>query len=279
MATDTPSPLGSDAPSNRLKLPAPVLTDPADVPLDIKALRDALDPVTVVFQQGLAGAMPQAGTAGRYYWATDTKVLFYDDGTTWYQPGAMSPGDIKATAAAAAPQGWLLCNGQQYSRSDYAVLFNVIGLAWSGVDDGATFNVPDFRGRTPIGAGQGSGLTNHLVGQRGGEEAHVLNVQEMPSHNHGVSDPTHAHSVYDPGHAHGMPYPFYVNGDYGQGSFTVGGGSAVRFYALNGPNTNGSGTGVQIYGAATGIGVQLNGGSGGHGNMQPWAAVNWLIKT
>jgi microcystin-dependent protein len=275
MATDTPSPF-ADAPSARLKLPAPVLTDPCDVPLDIKALRDSLDPVTVVFAQGPAGAMPAAGTSGRYWWATDTKVLFYDDGTTWYQPGAMSPGDLKPTAVSTAPLGWLLCNGGQYSRSDYAVLFNAIGLAWTGTDDGATFNVPDLRGRAPIGAGQGPGLTNHLMGQRGGEESHVLSGTEMPSHGHGVSDPTHAHSVYDPSHGH-TQWGADTQWTYGGGSFQTP--TVIGSWGGNNHGTAGAGTGIQIYGAGTGISIQAAGGNGAHGNMQPWAAVNWLIKT
>ena len=275
MATDTPSPL-ADAPSPRLKLPAPVLTDAADVPFDIKGLRDALDPVTVVFLQGLAGAMPAAGTPGRYYWATDTKVLFYDDGTTGYQPGAMSPGDLKPTAAAVAPQGWLLCNGQQYSRGDYAVLFNVIGLAWTGTDDGSTFNVPDLRGRAPIGAGQGAGLTNRLVGQRGGEESHVLNTNEMPLHGHAVSDPPHSHGVYDPPHAH-TEWGADALWTYGGGQYQTP--TVIGSWGGNQHATSYNATGIGIYGSATGVSVVAAGGNGAHGNMQPFAAVNWLIKT
>lgn len=307
-------PHGSDTPSPRLKLPGPILTDPADVPLDIRALRDALDPVTVVFMQGLASAMPAAGVSGRYYWATDTKVLFYDDGTTWYQPGAMSPGDIKPTAASLAPLGWLLCDGAQYSRSTYAVLFNAIGLSWTTTDDGATFNVPDLRGRTPIGAGQGAGLTNHLVGQRGGAEAHALTAGEMPSHGHGVNDPTHVHGLYDPSHTHGATANDHVHnlsdpghihqsnlsagncavvvwtsGAQGQ-QWTTGGwgwsdigrgwtGQAMGGATDRGVAVGGSYTGQSVYGAATGISVAAAGGSGAHANMPPWAAVNWLIKT
>jgi microcystin-dependent protein len=274
------------------------------VPTDVLALRDALDPVTVVFVQGLSTAMPQPGIPGRYFWANDIKVLFYDDGTQWFQPGAMSPGDLKPTAASAAPSGWLFCDGAQYARSDYAVLFNIIGLAWTGTDDGATFNVPDLRGRAPIGAGAGAGLSNRPLGQRGGWESHVLTAAEMPSHAHGVSDPTHAHgvNVVDNGHGHGggvggaaWAYRYVP----GAGSATWGnlsaaggtlyyaagsGGAGVTTSDLNHTHSlsiTPSGTGIQvgIYGAATGIGVQAAGGNGAHDNMTPFAAVNWLIKT
>jgi microcystin-dependent protein len=76
-----------------------------------------------------------------------------------------------------------------------------------------------------------------------------------------------------------MPYPFWVNGEYMQGSMTVGGGTAIRIFSLNGPNTNNSGTGIGIYASGTGIGIGNAGGGAAHNNLPPWAAVNWLIKT
>ena len=44
-----------------------------------------------------------------------------------------------------------------------------------------------LQGRTIVGAGQGSGLTNRIKGHSGGEENHTLTTNEMPSHNHLVS--------------------------------------------------------------------------------------------
>ena len=44
------------------------------------------------------------------------------------------------------PTGWLLCDGSEISRTEYANLYNAIGVCW-GVGDGATtFNLPDLRG-------------------------------------------------------------------------------------------------------------------------------------
>jgi hypothetical protein len=70
-------------PTPRLNLPYPAPGDPATVPADIQALAEALDPITATFQQGTAATRPAAGVQGRYYFATDTRVLFYDDGATW----------------------------------------------------------------------------------------------------------------------------------------------------------------------------------------------------
>lgn len=44
------------------------------------------------------------------------------------------------------PEGWLLCDGSEISRTEYANLYNAIGVCW-GIGDGATtFNLPDLRG-------------------------------------------------------------------------------------------------------------------------------------
>src|SRR5260370_42480921 len=61
------------------------------------------------------------------------------------------------------------------SRSTYSALFQAIGTNWGSVD-GSSFNVPDLRGRAPIGTGQGVNLTNRTVGQLIGEETHILTI-------------------------------------------------------------------------------------------------------
>lgn len=115
------------------------------------------------------------------------------------------PGTIAVWAGDDAPVGWLACDGESYSRSgQYAKLFAAIGTAWGeGNEPGATFNVPNFGGRTPIGAmaaGEGqndntpgmtpdtAGLTAHTLGDLLGEESHRLAVAEMATHDHTYTD-------------------------------------------------------------------------------------------
>lgn len=66
-------------------------------------------------------------------------------------------------------------------------------------DGSTTFNVPDSRRRTTVGAGGlGTAVLGNTVGAVGGEEQHVLSAAELASHTHGVSDPEHRHLPQDP---------------------------------------------------------------------------------
>jgi microcystin-dependent protein len=89
--------------------------------------------------------------------------------------------------AADVPDGYLPVIGQQLAIVDYQALFAVYGTTWGG-NGTTTFNLPDWRGRSPLGAGTGSGLTPRTVGQIGGEEDHVLITSEISSHTHTVHE-------------------------------------------------------------------------------------------
>ncbi len=44
------------------------------------------------------------------------------------------------------PAGWLLCDGSEVSRTEYANLYDAIGVCWGVGDGSTTFNLPDLRG-------------------------------------------------------------------------------------------------------------------------------------
>jgi len=94
-------------------------------------------------------------------------------------PVSVPIGAISAYGGAQAPAGWLLCNGQAVSRAAYAALFNVIGVTYGSGDGATTFNLPDLRRRSPIGAGGGWAL-----GAPVGAETHTLTIEELPAHTH-----------------------------------------------------------------------------------------------
>lgn len=62
-------------------------------------------------------------------------------------------GLIQMYGGSSAPTGWLLCNGAAISRTTYSALFAVISTTYGVGDNFTTFNLPDFRGVFPKGAG------------------------------------------------------------------------------------------------------------------------------
>jgi microcystin-dependent protein len=106
--------------------------------------------------------------------------------TTLASFGGLPVGSVIPFAAAAAPTGWLACDGSTISRTTYASLFSVIGVTWGAGDGVTTFGTPDLRGRAPIGTGAGAGLTSRTLAATGGEETHLLTLSETPAHTHTV---------------------------------------------------------------------------------------------
>lgn len=106
-------------------------------------------------------------------------------------------GDLKVSARSSVPGGWLLCDGSAVSRTTYAALFAAIGTTFGSGNGTSTFNVPDYRGRVVIGAGQGSGLTDRPLGSVGGAETVALTEAQVPAHTHPIS---HTHTT--PAHQH-----------------------------------------------------------------------------
>lgn len=82
-------------------------------------------------------------------------------------------------AAAAAPDGYLLCDGGSYAAADYPELFAIIGYSFGG--SGSDFNVPDLVNRVPIGSG-----SDYSLAAVGGESTHTLDTGEIPSHSHTI---------------------------------------------------------------------------------------------
>ena len=95
-------------------------------------------------------------------------------------------GEIRLLPLNYVPEDWEPCNGQVFRVSDYEALYTIIGNAFGG-SPGRTFNLPDLRGGTPMGAGSGPGLTERELGKSIGSESVTLTVPQFPEHNHMVS--------------------------------------------------------------------------------------------
>ena len=86
-------------------------------------------------------------------------------------------------AATFEPRNWAYCDGRLISIAQNTALFSLLGTTYGG-NGIQTFALPDFRGRTVVGAGQGPGLSNYVEGQKGGAAQTTLTQANIPSHTH-----------------------------------------------------------------------------------------------
>ncbi len=112
----------------------------------------------------------------------DTAALF--ETIFWrYKEGAGGViGSVFLWAGDTVPVNALECDGGTYGRATYPTLYDALGSTYHV--DADNFRVPDLRSRVPVGAGQGSGLSNRALGAIGGLEGVSLSGSEMPSHSH-----------------------------------------------------------------------------------------------
>ncbi|WP_431484195.1 phage tail protein [Pseudomonas solani] len=92
-------------------------------------------------------------------------------------------GEIRGFAGAAAPAGWLLCEGQVLSTTEHPELFAVIGNVYGG-DGIDTFALPNSAGRVMRGATSGTG---NALGSTGGADSITLGTNQLPSHTHALN--------------------------------------------------------------------------------------------
>lgn len=218
------------------------------------------DPIVItqaMLDASVTGLLPQTG---------DIKMVGYD-----------------VVAGTNEPSGWLLCDGRTVTSGAYPALV-------AKLSGGASAVLPDARSRSPMGKGQGAGLTLRNVGQLLGEELHPLTVSEMPNHGHTISDPGHGHILNDPGHGHGASGSASFLYNQVANNTTGGSGNYVSGIPGNSGNTStnafgvsvsvsAAGTGITMNAATTGISVVATGGGGGHNTIHPVFVVSFLIKT
>ena len=164
-----------------------------------------------------------------------------------------------AGTSAKVPTGWKICDGSALSRTTYSNLYDVIGTTWGSGNGSTTFNIPDLRGRAPVGAGQGTGLTNRTLGDTVGAETVKLTAAQsgLPAHTHTLAGKV----AYTTDGFAGDQYD----------SLTGSGNKAVRTETASDGVHNMSATGTVSGGASA--------ASSAHNNMQPSAVVNYIIFT
>ena len=188
-------------------------------------------------------------------------------------------GDTKTSALDMDHIGWLKCDGRSLSKTDFLVLFNVIGYSFGG--SGNNFFLPDPRGCVPGFVGSNAGLyssprTNRTLGDLVGEETHTLTIAEMPTHNHTGTTSNAATNigVVDLGHTHSYQnQPNTVNPAV---SLTTTG---VADDANVNQTTGTSSANIQVTDPTHNHNFTTNntGGSNAHNNMQPTIFVGSLF--
>lgn len=181
----------------------------------------------------------------------------------------MPAGAITQYAGLNAPDGWLLCDGAEVSRTTYAALFDAIGTAYGTGDGSTTFNLPNMSGRFPIGHASITPSKNSSssgfnggnnpygydtstygngyfpLGEMGGEAVHWLTTNEIPPHNHGIN------SGWQGSSGHSVSSEHFI--------FTKSGfDGTVEAFATP---------------------VSKTGGGGAHPQIPPYLALNYMIST
>jgi microcystin-dependent protein len=157
-------------------------------------------------------------------------------------------GTILPFSGSTLPTGYLFCDGSAISRTTYAGLFDVIGTTFGAGDGSTTFNLPNLKGKVPVGL-DSNDTDFDTLGETGGEKKHTLTQSELPNYN-----------------LKGLKW---ANSG---AAITLDSGSHTPGYSLN-YGYNGVNEG-QI----DNIIINSGGSNTPHSNLQPYIVVNYIIK-
>jgi microcystin-dependent protein len=155
-------------------------------------------------------------------------------------------GEIRMFAGNFAPRGWAYCDGQLLAVSQYDALFSLLGTIYGG-DGRTTFGLPDLRGRLPIHAGSGPGLSPRNLGVKSGSEQETLSVDQM-SHTHNIKVSSNAGTQNNP------------NGEF------LAASPNVRLFRPAAPSV-----------ALNTASISNVGGSQAHENLMPYLCIHFII--
>jgi len=97
-------------------------------------------------------------------------------------------GEITMFGGNFAPRSYAFCDGALLPIAQNTALFSILGTTYGG-DGRTTFGLPDLRGRIPVHAGRGPGLSQQRLGAKSGAETTALTINHLPQHTHVTNDP------------------------------------------------------------------------------------------
>lgn len=167
-------------------------------------------------------------------------------------------GQIQIWGCNFAPRGWVDCTGGTLNIADNAAVYSIVGTLYGG-DGRTTFGIPNLKGRAPLHAGLGPGLSAYNLGSYGGADALYLTPDQLPPHTHSIGVNNKEANTANP---QGMVL--------GKGAKTSGAPAtrAINEYA------------DYDAAAATPMAQQMltsSGGDGGHLNQQPFMSVRFCM--
>lgn len=158
-------------------------------------------------------------------------------------------GEIKLLGFSWVPENWALCNGAQLPIAQNQALYRLIGSAF-GESNPSSFSLPDFRGRVPIGPGNGK-----ITGDQGGVENVSLTLAEMPWHSH----------------------PYLVADQAGNAFVNSGGCLIAQSAQYDGSGGMPAFRGFSPNTTLSDLSCSGTGGNQSHNNLQPTAVANYCI--
>jgi len=164
------------------------------------------------------------------------------------------------------PKGWLLCDGNSYSQTEYSALYDTLGQTYGAI--GSNFRVPNLRSRVPVGSNFDQPATDQ-IGFLGGEIEHTLIKAELPPHQHVIGNGPDSSSLTSGNHTH-----LYVNWP-NQANIGNGGSTATNNGVATTQITNG--TGAHTHTGNTGDGTSDGLFGAAHNIMQPYIVMNYII--
>lgn len=178
-----------------------------------------------------------------------------------------SLGDIIMVGFTFCPRGWAEANGQLLPINSNQSLYSLLGTQFGG--DGRTnFALPDLRGRSPIAPGNGLGLPNYVIGQKGGVETTAMTQANMATHNHQVL---------------GAPTGTLMATSDAPSTNVPTGNQLATFPAGTNAYATSIGTPRPMHSGTVDLNIQVSFGNTGNGapqnNMQPFQVIRYCIAT
>ena len=206
---------------------------------------------------------------------------------------------------------YAICDGTAVNRTTYATLFARIGTTYGVGNGSTTFNLPNLKGKVPVGL-DSTQTEFDTLGETGGAKTHTLTIAQIPSHLHIVDPPSanftsgnnsvdHTHTGNSGNVAGGLT--LYPSGSLYEILMGTAAGANRLFYSRNGDANNGvqvMSPGINAINADhthnfTSNGQSVNhthsttvniaafnsattGSGGAHNNLQPYIVMNYLIR-